>query len=127
NQIEEVKLDYVSMMSNFFNSFKEEFQNARGLQGMVTDIPCPKCGAETVVRKSKYGFFAGCVKYKGGCDGIANISIEDGKAVQKTQKAKIDSDVICPECGSGMVPRPDGKFGPDRKSTRLNSSHVKIS
>src|SRR5690606_24667515 len=99
-------------MSNFFNSFKEEFQKARGLQGMLTDIPCPKCGAETVVRKSKYGFFAGCVKYKGGCDGIANISIEDGKAVQKTQKAKIDSDVICPECGSGMVPRPDGKFGP---------------
>src|SRR5690606_4139546 len=112
DQIAEGKLDYVSMMSNFFNSFKEEFQKARGLQGMVTDIPCPKCGAETVVRKSKYGFFAGCVKYKGGCDGIANISIEDGKAVQKTQKAKIDSDVICPECGSGMVPRPDGKFGP---------------
>lgn len=112
DQIAEGKLDYVGMMSSFFDSFKQEFQKARGLQGMVTDLPCPKCGGETVVRKSKYGFFAGCVKYKGGCDGIINISIEDGKAVPKTQKAKISEGVTCPECGSGMVSRPDGKFGP---------------
>lgn len=112
DQIAEGKLDYVGMMSTFFDSFKEEFQKARGMQGMVTEIPCPKCGAETVVRKSKYGFFAGCVKYKAGCDGIVNISIQDGQAIPKSQKAKIDDDVKCPDCGAGMIPRPDGKFGP---------------
>jgi DNA topoisomerase-1 len=110
--IAEGKLDYVGMMSEFFDGFKEEFQKARGSQGLTTGIPCPKCGGDTVVRKSKYGFFAGCVKYKGGCDGIVNITIEDGKPVPKTQKPKVDNDVKCPECGAPMVPRPDGKFGP---------------
>lgn len=110
--IAEGKLDYVGMMSEFFDGFKAEFQKARGSQGMATGIPCPKCGSDTVVRKSKYGFFAGCIKYKGGCDGIVSINIEDGKAVPKSQKAKVDENVKCPECGAPMVPRPDGRFGP---------------
>lgn len=110
--IAEGKLDYVGMMSEFFNGFKEEFQKARGSQGMATGIPCPKCGSDTVVRKSKYGFFAGCVKYKAGCDGIVNINIEDGKVIPKSQKVKVDEMVKCPDCGAPMVPRPDGKFGP---------------
>jgi DNA topoisomerase-1 len=110
--IAEGKLDYVGMMSEFFNGFKEEFQKARGSQGMATGIPCPKCGSDTVVRKSKYGFFAGCIKYKAGCDGIVNINIEDGKVVPKSQRAKVDETVKCPDCGAPMVPRPDGKFGP---------------
>lgn len=110
--IAEGKLDYLGMMTEFFDGFKEEFQKARGGQGMATGIPCPKCGGETVVRKSKYGFFAGCVKYKGGCDGIVNIVIEDGKVYPKGHKSNIDDTVKCPECGAGMIPRPDGKFGP---------------
>lgn len=110
--IAEGKLDYLSMMTEFFDGFKAEFQQARGSQGQVTGIPCPICGGETVIRKSIYGFFAGCVKYKGGCNGIVNISIEDGKAVPKTQQLKTDENVRCPECGEGMIPRPDGKFGP---------------
>ena len=110
--IAEGKLDYLSMMTEFFDGFKAEFQQARGAQGQATGIPCPICGGETVIRKSIYGFFAGCIKYKGGCNGIVNISIEDGKAVPKNQKLKVDEGVRCPECGEGMVPRPDGKFGP---------------
>jgi len=112
DQIADGKLDYVEMMSEFFTEFRSEFQKARGVQGMPTGIPCPKCGGETVVRKSKYGFFGGCVKYKGGCDGIVNITIEDGKAYAKDHQSKIDDNVKCPECGAGMVPRPDGRFGP---------------
>jgi DNA topoisomerase-1 len=106
------KLDYLSMMTKFFDKFKEEFQKARGGQGQPTGIPCPKCGGDTVLRKSKYGFFAGCIKYKAGCDGIVNVSVEDGKAIPKSQKSKIDESVKCPDCGAGMVPRPDGRFGP---------------
>jgi len=112
DKIAEGKLDYLSMMTKFFDEFKEEFQKARGSQGQPTGIPCPKCGGDTVLRKSKYGFFAGCVKYKAGCDGIVNVSVEDGKAIPKSQKSKIDDNVKCPDCGAGMVPRPDGKLGP---------------
>jgi len=113
DDIAEGKLDYLSMMTEFFDEFKGEFQKARGSQGMLTGIPCPKCGGNTVVRKSKYGFFAGCIKYKGGCDGIINIIINDGVvSVKGSVGPKVDTNIICPECGSPMVPRPDGKFGP---------------
>ena len=112
DKIAEGKLDYLSMMTKFFDEFKVEFQKARSGQGEATGIPCPKCGGETVLRKSKYGFFAGCIKYKAGCDGIANISVENGKAIPKLQKEKIDEAVRCPTCDAGMVPRPDGRFGP---------------
>lgn len=112
DKIAEGKLDYLSMMTKFFDEFKVEFQKARNNQGQSTGIPCPKCGGDTVLRKSKYGFFAGCVKYKAGCDGIVNVSVEDGKAIPKSRESKIDENVKCPECGAGMVPRPDGKFGP---------------
>jgi len=111
DKVAEGNMDYLSMMNEFFDGFKVEFQKARGNQGMPTGIECPKCKADTVVRKSKYGFFAGCVKYP-DCKGIASIDIVDGKAVPKGQQEKIDDDVKCPECNSGMVPRPDGKFGP---------------
>jgi DNA topoisomerase-1 len=107
------KLEYIPMMTEFFEGFKVEFQRARGAQGMATGIPCPKCGGETVVRKSKYGFFAGCIKYKTGCDGIVSIDVtEDNKIIEKPQEQKIDLNIKCPECGEGMVLRPDGKFGP---------------
>lgn len=112
DEIAEGKLDYLSMMNEFFNEFKVEFQRARNYQGMITGIPCPKCGEETVVRKSKYGFFGGCVKYKAGCDGIVNIYIKDDKVYEKGAKPKIEEDVKCPECGAGMIERQDGRFGP---------------
>lgn len=114
DDIADGKCDYLSMMTEFFDEFKNEFQHARGSQGMSTGLPCPKCGGETVVRKSKYGFFAGCLKYKAGCDGIINITIKDGVVYEKKagQRYIVDEQVLCPECNAPMVPRPDGRFGP---------------
>ena len=107
------KIEYIAMMKEFFEEFKTQFQRAKSSQGMITDILCPKCGDNTVVRRSKYGYFAGCLKYKNGCDGLVGITMEDGKPVVKTSNApKVVDDVICPECGAGMVARPDGRFGP---------------
>jgi DNA topoisomerase I len=111
DKIAEGKMNYKDMMSKFFDGFKVEFQEARGSQGKSTDIPCPNCGADTVVRKSKYGYFAGCVKYP-ECKGIVGINLVDGKAVKKGEQKNIDDSVKCPKCGSGMVLREDGKFGP---------------
>lgn len=107
------KFDYLSMMKEFFGEFKEEFQKARGLQGMITDIKCPKCGGETVVRKSQYGFFAGCLKYKAGCNGLVGITINNG-VISAKENGGYDTvkDVLCPECNSEMVLRTDGRFGP---------------
>jgi DNA topoisomerase-1 len=115
DKIAEGKLDYLSMMTNFFDEFKAEFQKARGSQGLPTGIACPKCGGDTVLRKSIYGFFAGCIRYKAGndaCNGIVSVTVEDGKVIEKSQKAKIIEDMKCPDCEAGMIYRPDGRFGP---------------
>lgn len=112
DKVAEGKLDYLTMMTKFFDEFKVEFQQARNSQGKESDIPCPKCGGKTVLRKSKYGFFVACLKYKAGCNGLVGVSVDGDTITPKGKEEKIDSNVQCPECGAGMVARPDGKFGP---------------
>jgi DNA topoisomerase-1 len=102
-------LNYIEMMTEFFDAFKQEFQIARGNEGTDTGLPCPKCGDKMVVRHSQYGFFAGCVKYP-DCKGLVGIKIEDGKVIVQNDRPKVIDGITCPECKSGMVVR-DGKFG----------------
>jgi DNA topoisomerase-1 len=112
DDISQGKLGYLEMLTEFFNGFKIEFQSARGNQGMDTGLLCPNCNSNMVVRKSSYGYFAGCVKYP-ECKGIIGINLVDGKVVVKSGgKYKVEQDIICPECNSGMVLREDGRFGP---------------
>jgi DNA topoisomerase-1 len=111
DRIAQGDLTYLEMMENFFNSFKEEFQIARNNQGMSTDLECPLCKDAMVVRKSIYGYFAGCIKYP-LCKGIIGINISEGKVYVKGETLKTDSNVLCPECNAEMILREDGRFGP---------------
>jgi DNA topoisomerase I len=107
--IAEGKLKYVDMLTGFFEPFKSEFRKARGADGMDAGFPCPKCGEKMTVRHSRYGFFAGCIKYP-ECKGVIGVRIENGEVILNP-KHELVPGVICPECGAGMVRR-DGKFGP---------------
>jgi DNA topoisomerase-1 len=111
DKMAEGKLDYVEMLTEFFNEFKKEFHKARGSQGQVLDFPCPICGDSMVVRKSSFGFFAGCVKYP-ECKTIIGISIDNGVVTRRDTKPQADESIKCPDCDSGMVLRTDGRFGP---------------
>jgi DNA topoisomerase-1 len=103
------KLGYVEMLEEFFKGFKEEYRKAHNSQGMDAGIPCPECGSNMVVRHSKYGFFAGCIKYP-DCNGKVGVRVEDGKVILNPRHQVIDG-VQCPKCKAGMVKR-DGRFGP---------------
>lgn len=106
------KSQYINALNDFFEGFKIEFQKARGSEGKRLDFPCPICKDEMVLRKSKYGFFAGCIKYP-ACKGIINVVVNDNKVYRKEDGYKnIQENVKCPECSSSMELRTDGNFGP---------------
>jgi hypothetical protein len=43
--------------------------------------PCPKCAAQTLLRRGKFGFFYSCSKYP-SCDGLIRITTKNKKAVK---------------------------------------------
>jgi DNA topoisomerase-3 len=51
--------------------------------------PCPKCAAQTLLRRGKFGFFYSCSKYP-SCDGLIRITTKNKKAV-KAKASKVKS------------------------------------
>ena len=58
-----------------------------------TDIKCPKCGHNMVIRDGKYGKFLGCSNFP-ACKNIMPLETEEKKPAG-----------ICPECGKEVFPR----------------------
>ncbi|MEY8713503.1 hypothetical protein A9B99_22410 [Mangrovibacter phragmitis] len=66
--------------------------------------PCPKCGAQLVIRTGKHGPFLGCSQYP-DCDYLRPLKpSSDGHIV------KVLEGQLCPECQSVLVLR-QGRFG----------------
>ncbi len=67
DMIEEAKFDWVSMLKDFYPSFKETVDEAeekletmKGILDEETDIVCEKCGRKMMKKLGKYGFFLAC-------------------------------------------------------------------
>lgn len=66
--------------------------------------PCPKCGAEVVIRSGKHGPFLGCTHYP-KCDFVRPLkSQSDGHVV------KVLAGQLCPVCNNDLVLR-QGRYG----------------
>jgi len=109
--VAEGKIEYIQMMRWFFDSFKKEYSKAKTVDATVVGISCPKCGENMIVRRSRFGFFAGCITFP-KCNAVIGINMIEGKPVVKTEQYKLDNNVLCPECSSPMTYREDGPFGP---------------
>lgn len=74
-----------------------------------TDIVCPTCGAQMIIKQGRFGKFLGCSNYP-KCKHIENLN-EDGSIKTKEQmEEETKTDEICSECGKPMVVK-FGKFG----------------
>ncbi|MCA8938797.1 MAG: topoisomerase DNA-binding C4 zinc finger domain-containing protein, partial [Planctomycetes bacterium] len=108
DKIEEGDLDWVDVMANFYELFKDELAEAEDkiekIKGVpATDaagepVPCTICTKEMVVRWSKEGKFFGCADYP-TCKGTLPLDA-DGNPIQLTA-----ADIECPECTEAMVVR----------------------
>ena len=108
DEIEAGKVDRVSVLHDFYQSFHNEVEQYNVAPKLVVDKPepkktgekCPECGADLVERKSKYGTFIACGNYP-TC-----------KYVKKEKKEVEYVGRKCPDCGNELVYRTSkkGKF-----------------
>jgi len=101
DQIENGKIDRTDVLSKFYKSFTKIADEASKLMYADKDEPvgrkCPKCGAELVMKKGKYGEFVGCSNFP-HCDYCEK---------QDTSEYTGEN---CPVCGKPLVYR-KGKKG----------------
>ena len=128
DDIEEGKQNWVEAMRRFYEPFARDLEHAaehmRDVKrsGQPTDIKCPKCDADMVVKWGRGGEFLACSRYP-ECKSTANFE-RDADGVIKVAQEETTNEV-CDVCGRPMLIR-FGRFGkflgcsgyPECKTTR---------
>ena len=118
DDIAQGKTDMLTVLTSFYKEFSSELEKANmeinnnkvHIEPEKAGFTCELCGADMVIRKSKYGTFAACSNYP-KCKNTKSLETEEKKKkVQKT--APEETDRICPDCGGQLVIRTskNGKF-----------------
>ena len=96
DEVEEGKLDWHEVISEFYGPFKESLDKAEAtiekveVVDEVSDIPCDKCGAMMVYKTGRFGRFLACPNFP---------------ACHNTMPILKYIDATCPECGGRMIER----------------------
>ncbi|MDR0675530.1 MAG: type I DNA topoisomerase [Elusimicrobiota bacterium] len=111
------KEKWIQMLTAFYKPFSKILQEAiekippKELQKV--DKKCPQCGADLVIRKSKYGEFIGCSGYP-KCKYIEKetVSRNTDNNLEKDMDNEYSNLGKCPRCGSDLVIKKSryGKF-----------------
>ncbi|MEG1719084.1 MAG: type I DNA topoisomerase [Clostridia bacterium] len=96
DEIEQNGNGYVPVLREFYDKFSKDLKTAtEKTEGQkieipieVSDVICEKCGANMVVKQSRYGKFLACPNYP-DCKNIKNINQDTG--------------AICPKCGGNII------------------------
>jgi len=98
------KRDYVKTLKDFYLPFqkdikeKEKLAKATNMGEAPSNIKCPKCESDMIIKLSRAGKFYSCSKYP-DCDGAKTI---DGNVLEGPK----ETGEMCPLCG---LPQPEGK------------------
>lgn len=110
-QVSENKKDWIQLLSDFWKDFSpvvETATNEAFVPKVMTDKPCPTCGAPLQKIWSKSKYFFGCSRYP-DCSFSAPL---EALEFDKSQYAEdFDWEQKCPKCGEPMKLR-HGRFGP---------------
>ncbi len=112
DQIEEGKLNWVTTLKEFYSPFEETLKNAQEKMRNVkkeetpTDIKCPKCDKNLVLKWGKNGKFAACQGYP-DCRFTSEFIQENGTISLVAQPT---TDEKCTTCGEPMQVK-NGRFG----------------
>ena len=107
--------NYVMVVDAFYKQLESLLEKAEKELGeeklryeeQKLDLVCEKCGAPMVLRRSRFGYFAGCTNYPE----CRNIIPTDEHGVPKKKEAPVVVDgEVCPKCG-GAVVRKRSRYG----------------
>lgn len=74
------------------------------------DEKCPKCGANLLIRKSKYGKFKACSRYP-HCKFTEAILTDEQKAAKEAREKELKTAPTCPVCNKGKIVKKVAKKG----------------
>ena len=110
--VEEGKLKWDSLLQDFYKIFAQQLKAAPEMiekmrAEVPTNIPCPKCGKQLMVKWGRQGEFLGCSAYP-ACDFTANFVRKENGEIEPVLTQ--ESGLNCPECGKPLLVR-KGKRG----------------
>ena len=108
------ELDWKNVLDDFYNAFQKDLVSAsdengmRGNQPTPTNIACPCCKTNMVIRNSSNGVFLGCSGYENAgedrCKTTVNLTSGD-EAISADDNEEAENLLIkkrCPKCDTSM-------------------------
>jgi len=108
DKIEVGDLEYVKMLTEFFEPFKTQLRAAQQSLNKDGGQDCDKCGKRMVLKHGKFGHFIACPGYP-DCKNTIGVEL-DGDKISIRKSHEIADGVECPKCNSEMILK-HGKFG----------------
>jgi DNA topoisomerase-1 len=115
DKIADGEMERDALLTEFYQEFSQDLVKFAETKYRKTVIPtnllCPECNKELVIRTGKAGEFVGCTGFP-ECKFTSNFTkAEDGTiTLVKAEQLKI-LDELCPQCGKPLQER-RGKYGP---------------
>lgn len=102
------KDSYQKTMTDFYTPFiqnlKDKEKSVERHRELITDRPCPLCGGQLEIKRSKFGKFIACTNYP-----------ECKYTEQSDEEKQLQADFggeKCPNCTDGIMEVKSGRFGP---------------
>ncbi|MEX0595107.1 MAG: topoisomerase DNA-binding C4 zinc finger domain-containing protein, partial [Candidatus Paceibacterota bacterium] len=99
---------YQNTMAEFYTPFEKNLKDKEKTvdrhREIITDKPCPECGGQLELKRSKFGKFIACTNYP-----------ECKYTEQSDEEKQLQSDFggeKCPNCSDGLMQVKSGRFGP---------------
>lgn len=109
DKIAEGKQDWVELLQNFSKDFNPTLEEATKAMsqvktGLTTDIVCPDCGKNLVIKFGKSGQFLACAGYP-QCKFTSNYKRDEKGQIHLQEKVKPELQKIgsCPKCSKNLV------------------------
>ncbi len=117
DQIEEGAQPGLAVLKRFYDPFESDLAAAKEAmrlvkaQGLPTDLTCPECGQNLVIKFGKSGPFLACTGYP-DCKHTSNFARDDdGRVVPQEDAGPQETDLPCPQCGRNLAVK-RGRRGP---------------
>jgi DNA topoisomerase I len=113
DEIEDGKENWVHAMRRFYEPFQRDLEHASEhmrdvkREGQPTDIVCPKCNAQMVVKWGRSGEFLACSSYP-ECKSTANFTRDAEGNISVAEEETTTE--VCDACGRPMMVR-FGRYG----------------